>query len=235
MTIGPPCRLTCPHCGGYKYIESIMSGNTFNGTVWSDSKKDYPMLPSTSPIQRCPKCRAYYFYEEGKPTDMNEKEFRKTLTVKNLSEEDIKRLYRGALHSWYKETAINRFGHLNEPESREAYDALYSESLSKERKTHLLITRLYAFNDEYLRNSKTLLPELQTVQEDFIYKIINLNPDETIFIAELYREIGQFEKAIELLRKTLTPELDEQSEIVVKMILEHAEDKDRSVFIIAQW
>ena len=166
---------------------------------------------------------------------MNEKEFRKTLTVKNLSEEDIKRLYRGALHSWYKETAINRFGHLNEPESREAYDALYSESLSKERKTHLLITRLYAFNDEYLRNSKTLLPELQTVQEDFIYKIINLNPDETIFIAELYREIGQFEKAIELLRKTLTPELDEQSEIVVKMILEHAEDKDRSVFIIAQW
>ena len=235
MTIGPPCRLTCPHCGAYKHIYSIMSGNTFNGTVWSDTKKYFPMLLSTSLIQRCPECEAYYFYEDGKPVEMDEKEFRKTLTAKKLSEEDIKRLYRGSLHSWYKETAINRLGHLNEIESREAYESLYSESLSKERKTHLLITRLYAFNDEYLRNGNTLLPELQTVQEDFIYKIINLYPDETIFIAELYREIGQFEKAIELLRKTLTPELDEQSEIVVKKILEHAEDKDRSVFILAQW
>lgn len=235
MTIGPACRLTCPHCGGYKYIESILSGNTFRGTVWSDSKKDYPMLPSTSPIQRCPKCGAYYFYEEGKPVDMNENEFRKTLTGIKLSETDIEKQYRKALNEWSDEACNNGFGHLNEQESREAYESLYSESLSKQKKSNLLVTRLYAFNDEYLRGGNTLLPDLQTVQEDFIFKIINLYPNDTIYIAELYREIGQFEKAIELLHEVITPKLDEQSADAAKKILEHAEKQDRSVFIIAQW
>lgn len=235
MTIGPACRLTCPHCGGYKYIESILSGNTFRGTVWSDSKKDYPMLPSTSPIQRCPKCGAYYFYEEGKPVDMNENEFRKTLTGIKLSETDIEKQYRKALNEWSDETCNNGFGHLNEQESREAYESLYSESLSKQKKSNLLVTRLYAFNDEYLRGGNTLLPDLQTVQEDFIFKIIDLYPNDTIYIAELYREIGQFEKAIELLHEVITPKLDEQSADAAKKILEHAEKQDRSVFIIAQW
>ena len=76
MTIGPACRLTCPHCGGHKYIESIMSGNTFRGTMWSDGKKDYPMLPSPSPIQRCPKCGKYYFYEDGEPLSMDFEAFK---------------------------------------------------------------------------------------------------------------------------------------------------------------
>ena len=235
MTIGPACRLTCPHCGGYKFIESILSGNTFRGTVWSDSKKDYPMLPSTSPIQRCPKCGAYYFYEEGKPVDMNEKEFRKTLKGIKLSETDIEKQYRKALNEWSDEACNNGFGHLNEQESREAYKSLYSESLSKQKKTNLLVTRLYAFNDEYLRGGNTLLPDLQTVQEDFIFKIIDLYPNDTIFIAELYREIGQFKKAIELLHKVITPKLDEQSAEAAKKILEYAEQNDRTVFVIAQW
>lgn len=235
MTIGPVCRLTCPHCGGYKHIESIMSGNTFRGLVWSDSKKDYPMLPSTSPIQRCPKCGAYYFYEEGDPVDMNEDEFRKTLNCMKLSETEIEKQYRKALNKWSDEAYKNGFGHLNEQESREAYESLYLESLTKEKKTNLLVTRLYAFNDEYLRNGNTLLPEHQTIQEDFIFKIIDLYSDETIFIAELYRDIGRFEKAIELLSEVITSEMDEQSAEVAKKILQHAEINDRSVFIIAQW
>ena len=166
---------------------------------------------------------------------MNLEEFRKTLTDIKLSAEELEKHYRKALHHWSVEAYQNGFGHLTEQESREAYESLYSESLSKEKKTNLLVTRLYAFNDEYLRNGNTLLPDLQTVQEDFILKIIDLYPDDTIFIAELYREIGQYEKAIELLSGVLTSEMDEQSAIVARKILEHAEIHDRSVFFIAQW
>ena len=235
MLPGPPCRLTCPHCGRHKYIESLMSGNTLTGTVWSDSKKDYPMLPSTSPIQRCPQCGAYYFYDEGKPVELNEKEFRKMIKVKGLPEEEIERQYRGALYKWRKEAVINGFGNLNEQESREAYESLYSKSLSRRKKTSLLITRFYAFNDKYLRNGGTLPPGLQSLQEDFVYKIMNLFPDDTILIAELYREIGQFDKATELLRGAVASGLDEKSLDVARMILEHAEDNDRSVFILFRW
>ena len=41
--------------------------------------QEYPMLPSISPIQRCPKCGAYFFYEDVVPFVMTEEEFRKRL------------------------------------------------------------------------------------------------------------------------------------------------------------
>lgn len=235
MKIGPTLNLTCPHCGRDKHIDSIMGGNTFRGTAWSDSKKDYPMLPSISPIQRCPKCGAYFFCEDVVPFVMTEEEFRKRLKDINLSESEIEKRYSKEQKKWFKEADNNGFGHLNEQESREAYESLYSESLSKQKKTDLLLTRLYAFNDEYLRNGNTLLPDLQTVQEDFIYKIMELFPNDTVLIAELYREIGQFDKAIELLRGAISSEQDEKSVEVAKKILEHAESQDRSVFIVAKW
>ena len=236
MKAGRTMRLACPHCGRYKCMESIMGGNTFCGTAWSDSKKEYPMLPSISPIQRCPKCGAYFFYEEGMLGElMDENEFKKTLEGINLSQTEIEKQYDKALSKWFKEADNNGFGHLNEQESREAYESLYSESLSKHKKTDLLLTRLYAFNDEYLRNGNTMLPDLQTVQEDFIYKIIELFPNDIVLIAELYREMGQFEKAIELLRGAIASDLDEKGVEVAKKVLEHAENQDRSVFVVAKW
>lgn len=43
---------------------TLISGNTFGGCQWSDTKRDYPMLPSVSPVQKCPKCGKYYFTGE---------------------------------------------------------------------------------------------------------------------------------------------------------------------------
>lgn len=234
MTIGPSLRLTCPHCGGYKYIESIMSGNTFRGTLWSDSKQDFPMLPSTSPIQRCPKCGKYYFYEDAETLQMDEKAYRATIKEK-LSETEIEKKYRIALREWDKEASANGFGFLSEDEFREAYASLYSDSLPDKKKSNLLFSRLFAFNDEYLRGQNTLIDELNELQEEFVSKIIKMLKNNDVFAAELYREMGHFDKAIEMLRSVLVTGLDENTENAAKMILEHAENHDRTVFIIAQW
>ena len=236
MTIGPAFRLTCPHCGGHKYIESIMSGNTFRGTMWSDGKKDYPMLPSPSPIQICPKCGKYYFYEDGKPLSMDFEAFKNAIKDKSrLDDAEIEKQYRIALRSWDKEAGVNGFGLLNEQESREAYAFLYSDSLPEQRKANVLITRLFSFNDEYLRMNNTLPDELQETQEEFISKIISQFANEKLFVAELYREVGQFEKAKELLTSFLESDIDEHSASAAKKILDYAEKQDRTVFVLMEW
>ena len=67
--------LTCPACGGKKKILSLASGNTFDGEVWSDLKKIYPMLPEPSFVQKCPECGNYYLLSRQKTVEYD-KEFR---------------------------------------------------------------------------------------------------------------------------------------------------------------
>lgn len=61
MNPGKSKILICPHCGAEKEVMTLLSGNTFGGCQWSDTKKDYPMLPQVSHIQKCPKCGKYFF------------------------------------------------------------------------------------------------------------------------------------------------------------------------------
>ena len=51
----------CPYCGTKKELFTMVSGNTFGATFWSDNKRIAPMLPMVSPVQKCPSCGKYYF------------------------------------------------------------------------------------------------------------------------------------------------------------------------------
>ena len=50
----------CPYCGTKKELFTMLSGNTFGATFWSDNKRVAPMLPMVSPVQKCPSCGKYY-------------------------------------------------------------------------------------------------------------------------------------------------------------------------------
>ena len=76
--------LTCPACGGKKKILSLASGNTFDGEVWSDLKKIYPMLPEPSFVQKCPECGNYYLLSRQKTV-----EYDKEFSFFNVNEEKI--------------------------------------------------------------------------------------------------------------------------------------------------
>lgn len=211
MTIGPTIRLTCPNCWGHKYIESISSGNTFRGTIWSDSKKDYPMLRYPSPIQKCPACGGYFFYGDA--------------TVK---EEKFP-----SRHD--REAGENGYGDLTEKESGEAYKALWAEDLSRHKRDQILTTRLYAFNDEYLREEDSLPKEMESVQAEFAARLMDLYKGSPLFVAELLRETGRFDEAALLLRDFIGIGEAEDEKKVARMMLERAENRDRTVFIVAQW
>jgi len=76
MRLGAPLRVECPYCKAVKELLKLVSGNTFRGTHWSDTKSVYPMLPKNSEVQKCPECGKYYFLEDAK-------------TLPSISEKDL--------------------------------------------------------------------------------------------------------------------------------------------------
>ena len=66
MLIGNAEIVKCPYCGKEKELMTLASGNTFGAQLWSDNKKIAPMLPIVSPIQKCPRCKKYYFERKSR-------------------------------------------------------------------------------------------------------------------------------------------------------------------------
>ena len=203
MTPGFPYRLTCPQCGGHKLVASIASGNTFNATLWSDSKHDYPMLPQPSVIQRCPNCGHYFFYNNGNPVETKEERF------------------------------SFDFGELSFEQINEAYDELYNCTPGDDNRMQILFIWLFKYNDKYGgRDSNNCSQESPTSiaerRAGIIEELMSLQADNLLLVAELYRELGNFEKCIELAIPLLGG--DDFSAEVARKFIEHAQMHDTRVF-----
>ncbi len=77
MLPGPALIVNCPHCNGEKKLLSLLSGNTFNGRQWWDLKKDYPMMPRLSYVQKCPHCGKYFMLAEAQHREGDDDSFEK--------------------------------------------------------------------------------------------------------------------------------------------------------------
>ena len=160
---------TCPHCGKNKQVQSSASGSTFGQTVWSDNKVLAPMLPRASFVQKCPSCGAYYL----------------------LSRQKIK----------YGNDYSSDLGELSYEEMKEAWSILKTvDDLTENERLAMLMMLLWAYNDKYTRYAATEIPEEEYL---FMTGIMNmlLEDDmlEDLLKAELLRESGRFDEAVELL------------------------------------
>lgn len=203
MTPGSPYRLTCPKCGGRKLIGSIASGNTFGEMIWSDTKHDYPMLPRPSSIQCCPDCGHYYFLDDGNPVNTRKGSF------------------------------LFDFGELSFEQINEAYDELYSETLGDKYKNEVLFLWLFKYNDRFggrqqNENLETCPASLADRRSVIIGHIFDLYTENTLLVAELHRELGNFDKCIELASPLTAGE--SFSAKVAKRIIDHAKEQDTLVF-----
>lgn len=171
MTLGPPYRLTCPKCGGQKLVASIASGNTFGGTLWSDSKHDYRMLPQPSFVQHCPACGHYYFLNDGHPMATEEESF------------------------------SFDFGNLSFEQTDKAFEELYDEKLEEEYKMQLLFLWLYRYNDKYGgregENCSDRCPKpIAERHKAIVNTLLDHQADNVLLCAELHREMGEFDKCM---------------------------------------
>lgn len=209
MIPGPANILSCPFCGGEKEVMSLVSGNTFGGTVWSDTRREYPMLPEVSPIQQCPHCKKYYFIEQAKREYSTDPESERRSFMK--------------------------LGNLTFHELKEAIHQMESLSLSKMQRWILKHQFFMAYNDAFRRHPEKVAFPPSEDDEAFYQQVItdllkgiDQSADYELFHAELLRETGRFEEAKEL----LSHHKSEEDQWVVEAMLRHINDEDTLPFLL---
>lgn len=201
MIPATPNILKCPHCGGLSRLSSIVSGNTCGMEQWSDTKRYLPMLPSISAVQKCPACEKYFFYERD--------------------------LVVGSCESY----GNSSWGHLSYTSLKDAYEQL-QPSGNNEIKLRIMI--LHGYNDHYGGCPGTEHPgdaptNERTYFEQNARRLIELMPDNEVFCAELYRELGEFEQALAILNNITA---DGYMAQIVEQLKERALMNDSSVFVL---
>ncbi|MDE5849806.1 MAG: hypothetical protein K2H38_06670 [Muribaculaceae bacterium] len=211
MIPGPANILECPYCGGTKEVMSLVSGNTFGGTVWSDTRRRYPMLPEVSPIQKCPHCGRYYFIEQAK---------------KKIAKDD---------DSDFR--AFGELGTLNYHELKQAKEQLQQLTLTDMQRWIINHQLFMAYNDEFRRSPGALgkypgKEDLETFDSTVreLLKGIGKTSDYELFHAELLRETGKFDEATEVLRGHTA----EEDQWVVEAMLKHIDRKDKLPFLLIE-
>ena len=217
MNPGPPILVKCPHCGNDKELMSLLSGNTFNSTAWSDTYRYSPMLPRLSPVQKCLHCNSYFMMPDEKPR------YKEDESGFNYSFDT---------------------GRLKFSEIKEALFLLEEQGLNRQKEIALRLEFLYRFNDAFREfGEKSWDKEENPTQKernetdwklhrDNLLKLIDLydKTDDNLIpvIAEFYREAGMFEEALKI-AEGFKSDSDFLNEVMNK-IKEKALAKDDKVF-----
>lgn len=245
MTIGPPTKLTCPHCGGHKHILSILSGNTFGATRWSDSYLKCPMLEEPSLVQACPHCGKYFFYEDSKPEMLRREQGNITSFIEMLMDEmkvKEKEKKKAPSEKQWKvicdEADENGFGELTFDEADEAFGQLYSDDLPEKVKYRLLFFWLFAYNGGYGARAEFPIlwecpPETLARREFVIRTLMGMSERNKLLVAELHRELGEFDGCMELASTVLEKAKEGEAE-AARQILEAARRGETDVFPITR-
>lgn len=203
MNPGRPQLLICPFCREEKKVLTLLSGNTCHGRQWSDTRSIYPMLPSVSPIQKCPSCGMYYFSDEVESRISDKKED-VCLETGDLTYEEL------------KEAAIQ-----------------FGSTLSMSEWYILDLYLLWAYNDKYNREDMDLSvasKEEQNYINRVLDDLRVMSQADDVIKAEFLRERGRFEDALALLDKC-HPEEDFLVDIVERMKI-YAKENNPIAFII---
>lgn len=215
MKPGPNLIVECPDCGSEKELMTIVSGNTIGALLWSDGFQYAPMLPSLSPVQKCLECNSYFMLDSTNPR-----------YSENTSDFSL-------------ET-----GRLSYKEIKEALIQLLKSDLSKEDEIQLRLEYLHRFNDTFRDSENVNLPieflsDTEREEVDFTLFNINLNklidligndPYFRLLLAELYREKGDFNESL-LILKDYQP-IDERESIIKELIRHNAENFNKEVILI---
>lgn len=82
--------LKCPFCGTTKEVVKPNAEPAPGGTLWSDRVYEDPVVPTPSPIQKCPNCGDYYYLDEAESVESDHE----SDETGNLSLKDTMPVYR---------------------------------------------------------------------------------------------------------------------------------------------
>lgn len=172
--------LTCPHCGALKAVwHHCFSIYLTWPTLWSDYRKYHPKREWASVVQRCPTCKHYFIRRFP---------YIRTKTLCYTS---------------------NR-GLLPYPNLKQALEQFLSEGINSNDELIVRQQVLHAYNDLYgcVYHKDIPIEELKYNKQNVLRFIQLLENDDlseplkqhTLYIAELYREIGEFSQCMKTLK-----------------------------------
>ena len=196
MTPGPTIIRNCSACGKHIAERTIRSGNTLGARFWTDGKRDAPMLPDEPWLVKCQHCGTLVWIDEQ--TEV------------------------GKIDPWGSGTDDrNRFPDArpgSTPTLQDYADFLEANESDKSKERYLRLRAWWAGNEP--RRESGLSTQLDSFETQNLRAFLTLL-DETensdrIMKAEVLRELGEFNKAENL----LAAEFDVQLTPVVSMIRE---------------
>lgn len=194
MIPGPIQIYECPDCSAQIKNKSLISGNTFNATVYSDGFLEAPMLPQYPDLTRCEECGHYLWLSR----------------LKEITEISIFEL---DLPEW---NTVPWARLLTLDEYKQVLELGIIENVSDEKFVRMRIWWCYndriRYQDKLVQIDKDIIegklfkdiPEKEYWAEN-LGKLMPLldskRPEEQVLIAEIYRNQGRFDIANHLLKE----------------------------------
>lgn len=199
MLPGPMLIKKCTACKTLIQQDTLRSGNTFGATFWTDGKRDAPMLPDSPWLVKCPHCGELLWIDE----------------LEQVGEVDFMNGEEG-----FSSAKSYRY-----PSSKDYYAILNSDGLDDDKRRYLRVRAWWLKNDA-VRKGKT--SKMTGTDKKNLLSLLSLldesNQNDQLMRCEIFRELGEFEKAAEALSGDFDSELDGvvsfMSDLVKK---EHAE------------
>jgi len=209
MIPGPEVIICCPECKALSRFSTMASGNTFGSTLWSDGYRYSPMLEPSVPVIQCDDCSRIFLKWKA---------------------EEVGQYFHSARDIGFdvpdKESAPTEWKkapRIKAPKEDDFYKAI-DEGLSENRQEekNIRLTAWWQSNDR-CRNGFSLIEnkndfpdpeEREKNMEKLLGLLDKTNPNDQIMAAEILRQLGKFDEALEVLK---TLDRDDYGEVLVQL------------------
>ncbi len=182
MLPGPNYVYKCPNCGNLLTRGSLKSGNSIGEKIYSDGKRIAPMLPEFPDLTKCKKCDKIFWLSK----------------IKNIGTYD----WGNPINpKWQNADAAEFLG------IDDFFKALESGIAEKKEDEFFIRQGIWhAYNDRVRKGINQFIDENDEIKwEENCKKLISLldqtDLNERIMIAELKRNLGDFEGCIDIIKK----------------------------------
>jgi len=190
MNYGDDYVYKCPKCNNLLKNHSLLSGNTFGSTLYSDGKTIAPMLPKFPNLTKCIKCDTILWLSEME-----------VLGFCNAWDENLDKEWNNAEYVDFLDISdLVRF--------------LELDTVQNNREKELIVRQeiWWTFNDRVRAGKKIFAKETDELLwkqncQRFLELLDTTDINERVMAAELYRNLGEFDKCMEIL-STLGNEFD---------------------------
>jgi len=189
MRYGSNYIYKCPNCSNLIQNRSLMSGNTIDAELYSDLRKIAPMLAEFPDLTECKKCRNIFWLNK----------------TKEIGE-----------YSWGDEpNPLWKNADYAEFLSIHNYFRALKENVAEDQHEELYIRKRiwWSFNDRLRKGGKLFRFVNEEVRwKENIDRLLELldieQVDQKIMVAELHRNLGDFERCLELINGIEDAELE---------------------------